>query len=350
MIDTIRFQIPVNQDLFDQVRSKSEEVLKYNHESKIVISRYWRTNVSVGSYSKDISIFLSLNHPTKLFLEFSVPKYYFGHNLFMVYPTQLWSILDNFYTELQKFFPSFPHYEKWLVKRLDICYSWKFSSQDHASDILDIIRSFDFPRKRVHRYDTSVMYIGSSYSVKWYLKEPEFYAHDFNFLKKHDIESAYKYLTFASGILRFEVTMRPPALKQHFGYKTLFLTDFINTEKIESLLNYFLKKSLPFNNDTFTTTKEAIAIIKENSHTSSQFSRLLTYYLAIQSPDPQISREVKASLSRSQVYRNNRYLKQWGIGINSADTTKKVDLDGLKIPSSLATSYDPTLGDFVCLL
>ena len=39
---------------------------------------------------------------------------------------------------------------------------------------MNFIQRIDYPRKKVHRYETSVMYIGSAYTIKFYLTETQF--------------------------------------------------------------------------------------------------------------------------------------------------------------------------------
>jgi hypothetical protein len=111
---------------------------------------------------------------------------------------------------------------RWELYRADICYAWRFPSQDSAQQYLDSLKHLHYPRKAPAIYATSVVFSGTTYSFKFYLKLPEFRTHDLKELRKSkaSIEWMNHLEDLADGVLRCEATLRRKWLKNN-GFLTV---------------------------------------------------------------------------------------------------------------------------------
>lgn len=160
------------------------------------------------TYSKD----------AKLVLEFSVPKYWYGHNIHLLY--RFVRALDNLKAALEQLFglkgrTKIANPLTWHLYRVDLCYAWRLPSQVAAQEYLDSLKHLHYPRKRPIIYPTSIVFQGATYTLKFYLKYPEFRTHDMKELVK--AKAALEWINhlegLAEGVLRCEATLRRQYLK-----------------------------------------------------------------------------------------------------------------------------------------
>lgn len=155
-----------------------------------------------------------------LVVEFSVPKFWYGHNIFLLY---------DWFNALQEFRQQFnqqlelqgelelPALEEWKLARVDVCYAWRFPTQDLAKGFLNSLKTIKFPWKEPTIYRESILFRGASYSLKFYLKLPEFKKHDQKELirQKASLEWINYLEKEAEGVLRVEATLRWLYLKRN---------------------------------------------------------------------------------------------------------------------------------------
>lgn len=156
---------------------------------------------------------------SRLILEFSIPKFWYGHNIHLLYDwiaalRLLKSMLEKqFKLTRMKLIPV----EDWDLLRADFCYAWRFPSQKLAQAYLDSLKAITFPWKEPVIRSTSISFPGSSYTVKIYLKRPEFFTHDRKELLKSN--ASLEWIThlenLADAVLRFEVSARKRWLKRN---------------------------------------------------------------------------------------------------------------------------------------
>lgn len=157
---------------------------------------------------------------TYLAVELSLPKFWYGHNISLLYDwqTALRELRKRLNSELGlKKRASLPAVETWKLARCDICYCWRFPDQTIAQMFLDSLKVLHFPRKKPVIYPTAILFTGATYSVKIYLKLPEFKAHDRSELLKQNASLEWvEYLeSIADGVLRIEATLRHRYLKRN---------------------------------------------------------------------------------------------------------------------------------------
>ncbi|MDX9697229.1 MAG: hypothetical protein RBT49_15670 [Bacteroidales bacterium] len=236
MVDTIRIRTRVrNLDETKIFEFSCQKVgnLKY---------RYFKDVITVGSWSRDLNFVI--RDDLTLVFEFSLPKFYFNHNLHLA----SFEMINDALNDIRKSFLSIcdiPEIDDWDCMRIDLC---DYLDTTDAYHSLSLLKHISFPRKKSYYYDTSVMYVGNSYSTKVYLKYPEFMINDFMAIKKVDLGYAMQLKNLADNKLRVETTYRSKWLKENLGtIKTPKIKDIII--KKNKLINHFkyTKKKLLLN-------------------------------------------------------------------------------------------------------
>ncbi len=156
---------------------------------------------------------------TFLTVELSLPKFHYGHNIYLLY--NFTDVIARLKELLEKQFSlktraKFVDIGQWQVWRVDCCYAWRAPDQQIAQQVLDSLKHLHYPRKRPIIYPTSIVFVGRTYSIKFYLKLPEFKAHDLKVLLKAKANLVWiNHLEQkADGVLRYEATLRRQYLEK----------------------------------------------------------------------------------------------------------------------------------------
>lgn len=317
MIDTIRFKIPLSERQYNLIKKKSVELKETDNTTQKINFQLIKFNELVGSFSRNISIFL--DSTDFLFLEFSLPKQIMGHNVFLLSTHNLQDNLETVQNSLVKVFSDFPAVFYWEYQRIDFCYAWKMLDDLAARSTVAILQSLEFPRKKTYKYDSSVMFLGKTYSLKFYMKHEEFFTHDFKELRKlgkKQMEFAYEILQISSGVLRFEVTCRKAQLYQLFDLvspQPLYLTDLLTDDKIISILNHFLQPLLKMKSNEVTTKQEAAdKLLRFYTPTKAlRLYQFMSLFYSTNSTDKMMLRDIE----RTARWRYLRDLKKAHVGI-----------------------------------
>lgn len=228
MLDSIKVGIPLNQRqhkrIGEKVFGEREQWVLYHPKTGELQFRRVRGLVNCDQHSYHRQILFDMRPDyiegeTKFVVELSLPKYYYGHNISLLYEytkaltTLKVSLEDQFGLKRNKL----ADIAAWEISRLDLCYAWQFPSQDTCHKYLDSLKRLHFPRKNPIIYPESILFAGATYSVKFYEKLPEFKKHDRKALLKDNANPEYiNHLEQrASGVLRYEVTLRRQYLKKH---------------------------------------------------------------------------------------------------------------------------------------
>lgn len=281
MIDTIKFGIPISENQ----HQKLERLVRENSDWQWVMFnakagelRFIRhkglANLDQQSFRREVfwdtpEFYEPEN--TYLTIELSLPKYWYGHNIHLLYG-YLEAIYELRKTLQKQLHLRLPKIGIWQVWRADICYSWRCPSQRISEQILDSIKKLHFPRKRPHIYADSVMFTGATYSLKFYLKLPEFKAHDRKALLKANarLDWINHLEEKADGVLRCEATLRRKYLKRN-NIETL--------ADLSTSTTYFrddeeMKENYPnIDKDPFSTTIITACILKYLNPDANAFIR-----------------------------------------------------------------------------
>ena len=332
MIDTIRCRIPIDQTTHDKIERMSMIFSKRDNEQDKEIIRICTKQINAGSFDRHISLKLDDDILT---IEFSVPKFVWGHNVFMVRPEEVLPICQKVRKTIEeKFCVSLLTADLWQLSRVDFCYAWKLPNQYLAEQIMEIFMNLQVKRKKAHFYDTSVTFSGRTQNYKFYLKNQEFWNHDFKELNKMGLTlMAYDFLKISEGVIRFEITLRGKSLAREFYGKCddnviMIESDIFTVPRITALLNKYMRKILKVS--TFQTMDNKTVFDKLTvAYGLTKARNIYTFYRLLFSLDRK-DKEILDSFSQPQRYRYIALIRSAGIGISSNDAHINFDLS---IPS-----------------
>lgn len=349
MIDTTRWKIPSNKDIFDICKKKFYEKREIHPEIEDEERNPYQEKGSYF-YSRPVieengyQIYVSAFNWDSLFIEFSAPKVMYGTNIFMLYPVKIADVLNKVKHILEQFYLiTLPDPFLWILQRLDICYAWKFLSNLECKCIITNLSSYEYPRKKKETIDDEYLaYWGNTYKLKFYQKQPEFKSHDFKELKKIDPILVQRLYDLSEGIFRFEVTMHKKKVTQIFGEKDSNYTRIRDNNVIEGLLKQALSELIKTNNYDSMDMKEVANKLKatyDQKQAMNLFQFANTWYSADKTQEKLNRIVLEDNLTQSTVKKRLDLLKNADIGI--INTLKDFKFD-LQIPSSLAVNSPDT--------
>lgn len=222
MLDTIKLGIPLNKKQFNCIHrialtaERPQWTLLYPQTGELRFRRIkGLAKTDQHSFHREVMWDIPgiyIQDETYLTVELSLPKLWYGHNIHLLYGfvnaiahlkqllEQQFKFKRNKLTDLMT----------WQIWRLDGCYAWRMLSQQLAQQVLDSLKHLHYPRKKPIIYPTSLVFAGRTYTVKFYLKLPEFKQHDLKALKKAKASDDWiKHLEAkADGVMRYEATLR----------------------------------------------------------------------------------------------------------------------------------------------
>lgn len=335
MIDTVKYKIEVPERVLDCIKKRSIEYRGFDHNSGKMTYQVFRNQIRLGSHDYHINIFLS---EWAFFVEFSMPKYLYGHNILLMPPEAVLGALERLRNELCKAFKTheIPHPLFWQLVRLDVCYAWKFYDDATAQRVIEYMKNMQYARKKTANYGTSAMFVGKTASLKFYMKGTEFYAHDYKIIKQRSIDEANGLLDLARGVVRFEVTMRHQAIRDYFKVpkNSLNITSLLTRDNLITIMRHHMKNLLGVTTETMPTA-HAFEAFKKYSPTRAM--RLYSFYRLFLSSDP-TDRSAVNSMPKSTRNRLKAILKKLRVGIPDDITDTRVDIG---IPSEYSVGEFP---------
>lgn len=225
MIDTIKLGISLTQSQLTKLHKRLADddrwqwVQFQNSTGELRLTRC-RGLAHLDQHSYHREIFWDIPHSyipdqTFLTLELSLPKFWYGHNIHLLY--DFVNVLKVLKTLFEKqLHCRFPDVMTWQVWRVDICYAWRCPSQNIAQQLLNSLKRLHFPYKKPIIYPTSIVFVGATYSIKFYLKHSEFINNDRKALLKD--KASFEWINHleqkALGVFRYEATLRRKFLKR----------------------------------------------------------------------------------------------------------------------------------------
>jgi hypothetical protein len=337
MIDTLKLLIPVgDRNFLEQIKSKLTRTRRENLSTKEMKFEYFTSEVFIGSFSRKVNIFLTESNPQGFFVEFSLPKQKHNNNVEMIHACDISEILENFRTQLcEHLKETLPPLSSWLVYRVDICHNWTFETKEKCQSLMNFIQRIDYPRKKKYVYETSVMYKGTAYTIKFYLKGAEFQKNDFKELQKQNEDNAHELLNWAHKVLRFEVEFKKGYLKTIFGKGEIFVADVANDAKIEELLKSYLDSVFKYIEKENSKRENARELINANFKPAKAL-RLYQFFKGYYYEKDE-KYHIQKGLNSSTIWRYKKDLKAIGVSFteNFGDGNF-VSIEELTIPSKRA--------------
>lgn len=334
MIDTIKILIPIKDSrLLETIKRGLTHTSRMDLKTNQLKFEYFTGEIEAGSHSRKINFKLD---DLGIFFEFSLPKYFLGNNIEMIRPSEVSVILEKFHQELrQSIGIEIPLVSTWVIYRLDLSYNWTLESKEKCQSIMNFIQRIDFPRKKKYQYDTSVMYRGTLYTVKFYLKGAEFLKHDFKSLLTKDEEKTHHLLNWGHKVLRFEVEFRKGYLETLFKKKKVHVSDILNHEHIEEILESYLSRVFKYINKENMRHEDVRQVINENFRPGKALT-LYQFYKGYYYEKDEKYHIIKG-LNRSTIYNYKKALRAIGVSFTeNIGDGKFVSLEDITIPSDKA--------------
>lgn len=333
MIDTIKFLVPVDDlGLLEKLEGALERIRKEDLKTGVLKFEFHASNIPLGSHKRTVNI-KSSKVPLGLFVEFSLPKYQKGNNVEMIHASAVPQIVGKLYLELCAHLGvQLPPVSTWPIYRLDICYNWLFDTKEEAMHAMSFVQRIDYPRKQKYIYDTSLMYRGSAYVIKFYAKGAEFRKHDLKELVKSDEGRGYELVQYADRIVRFEVGLKHAYLTQLFNCKVVYATDIADDGLIQDTLIQYLEKVFKYINPKMTSEAEVERVLFSR-FSKTKALRLYQFWKGYYFDDATKTMYLRGGLHRSTIYTYKKDLKSAGIGYSFDDVTGEGILEKLTIPS-----------------
>lgn len=225
MIDTIKIGIPLSEKQHTKLMSVVLEspdpqwVLFHPKTGELRFRRMrGLAEFSTPSYHRNVNWDISesfIANKTFVVLELSLPKYFYGHNVRLLY--NFFNVLKLLKNEVEKqLHCRFIDVSQWVLFRVDFCYAWNLGTYNNAKAVLESVKPLHYPRKKKHVYDTGISFVSRESSLKFYLKHPDFRKHDLQALIKAGVplEWIQHWEDLSKPVLRFEVTLRRQYLKR----------------------------------------------------------------------------------------------------------------------------------------
>lgn len=269
MVDTISLQLSDlkrHEVLVSQLRIHNSGFRKFDAKGKLLNHEFLLPEVSMrgkekitfrvlNTASSHYKIIVVVDHHKDcVTFSFSVPKYFYGHNIAQAIQNpnepkfnftqkewndiaelgfeRLWSYVLTFFDEQ---FPTVQiDYTQLKLKRLDLCYNQIFRSKHDALEYLELQKSVkkkhlretnQMAEQMYQVYSSSIFYSNQDYSVKIYHKGTEYQKNDkvqhelINMQKKQTIFQTEYLQEFSDRILRYEITIRPSYMSYLYNTK-----------------------------------------------------------------------------------------------------------------------------------
>lgn len=306
MIDTIRFKIDWLSECFEKIKDKGDHFLQENKTEGTKKYDFNKFTFNVPSYSYKINYCAD---ERGLVIEFSIPKYAYGHNLKEIDVESSKIALETFRKELIRDigFP-LPELAEWTITRIDLCKNIHFNNTEEAERVLKGYQRINYKNlHQVNYRNESTTWKATDYYMKFYMKGYEYIKHDHQRLNNDEL------LETSKKILRFEITLRTRILKRRFGGKISI--NQLTNEKVQNVLDFYMNEIQVLKPQTNTIEEITDKLISKYGKTRA-IQLLLFYQGYIQVPTWQKT-AIKNNFSRTQIYRNIKLIKEAGIGVMS---------------------------------
>lgn len=233
----------------------------------------------------------------------------------------------------QVMFVKLPDYQDWEVKRIDVAKIYHFKDKEICKKIVSNLRNSYYTRRKPRIYDTSVMFSGSTTSVKLYWKGPEFKKHDYKRIKKYilrEVDLSWnkdncdllqhklamlqkqfdQVLEKAYRIIRYECEIKQRKLKEAFESDKV-LVKSLSDEKLLEIAEIELFKLMK-EDDNMDIVRRSDLVL-ERLHqvygTSQANALYATWTKLVQFGESQ----TKETISRATFYRHKKLLVEAGV-------------------------------------
>jgi II/X family phage/plasmid replication protein len=329
-VDSVRLISPtLDEDTFQAVlqtldRIKREEIGSGHVKYRIVTG--WLS----GPFDHKISIRAD-EYERVLKVEGSVHKALLGHNVYGGPQRPRLACRWLIRLASRQFGVAFPHWSEWRVARIDSARVLRLESEETCHQVITMLRDAEYPRRKTLKYgEETVMFVGSTSTAKVYCKGPEFRKNDQARIRKAGDPNMALYLASESKpLLRFEVEVKLPKLKEHFG-ETPLIGDLEASflDQLADVEGKRIMRELAVKGEKVRDSGAVFDRLSDN-YSRRQAQALHHFYLRASAEGEEA---VKRSMARSSFYRQRSMLKEAGVdwkGVrhHESDAAGRVPLD-----------------------
>lgn len=249
-----------------------------------------------------------------LIIELSLHKFVMGHNVFGG-SNDLIGQLDYFIRSLNKWFDSKLDVSDFVVERIDYAEVFEFSAKEKISKWVEIMSKANYPRRKTLRVDEQTLYFsGTTSTLKFYHKGPEFKSHDHKRLRYLlDPEVLKRLQSQADRVLRIEVEVKKKKLKEMFEGKmpTPFELN-MDMDRIQKFWDDEVKKVIRMKDKDI---KKFDNVMDIQDYLKDQLGNRLgaSVYLTFLNLQLSGAKNTKKQMSKPTYYRHRKLLEDHGI-------------------------------------
>tara|TARA_R110002073_G_C9464495_1_gene578982 strand:- start:818 stop:1960 length:1143 start_codon:yes stop_codon:yes gene_type:complete len=255
-----------------------------------------------------------------LVVEGSVHKAMLGHNVYGG-PERLPQAVAWFVADLEspeRLGVSLPPWDEWRIERVDVAEVYDFGNFEGVAQFLHGLGLARYPRRQPHRYgDECVLFAGTTTTLKYYHKGPEFAKHSHKaYAKVMGARAAEELQALANNYLRVELTIKSKKLKTQYGDNpTAGQAKLNDLEALQDLESARVLKEGQKDMDTVRSTEEVRARLREVYEDRLAKTLFGTWLeLAALGEDA-----VRRTMPRRSYYRHRTQLAEAGIAWDSTD-------------------------------
>jgi len=301
--------------------------LRGSYDSRISIkvdNKEWKQNVSTCGRQIIRSPVLVETKPF-IYIECSVHKAMLGHNIYGG-PTDFKYAIKWLIEELEKQLEVIlPYYADWEVKRVDVAEVYELPSFESCQEWFYIVNNSSFPRRQVYRFGKTGLYVqGSTTTLKFYHKGPEFVKHDKKRVKWLLTEvKLFELIAKADCIIRVEVEIKTRKLEYELG--SLPKVKDIDDNQMMEIYDKEVKKLLKEGADSMKIVRRTKAVETRlfTVYDSNLAGTLFGTWLRFTSVGED---SVKKMMPKRTFYRHKKLLQEAGVSWTGTDIVKTVEL------------------------
>ena len=255
-----------------------------------------------------------------LVVEGSVHKAMLGHNVYggpeRLEPAMAWMVADL--EGPDRLGVPLPPWSDWVIERIDVAEVFDFGNFEGVAQFLHGMGLARYPRRQPRRYgDECVLFAGTTTTLKYYHKGPEFAKHSHKaYATVMGARAAEELQRQANNYLRVELTIKSKKLKTQYGDNPTAAEVMLSElEALQDRESARVLKEGKTDMDTVRSTEEVRARLREVYEDRLAKTLFGTWLeLAALGEDA-----VRSSMTRRSYYRHRSQLAEAGIAWDSTD-------------------------------
>ena len=318
MIDTIKFRIPVSEEVFIKAVSKIENCTEAR-EGDLINIKKWQFPVKLPSSDRNVNVLGYRGIENAIFLEFCPVKLLYATNLIVPTIDDVSKAVTRTREALINCLGDIPETKYWVVTRIDLPVMWNYGTYDKAYEVLEDLRSFGTG----NRYDTTV-YKGQT--MVFYLKSPEYLEHDGKWIKKnYDFETQKYFEDLSKPLLRFEVRLRGAEIYKNLRATTWDSIIALPESRFRDVVNTHLIRFRNGVEACFMTKRKALTIMAKEYGYDMAYK--LIQYLEVRDGDFAGRKQCLDLVPRYTKSKWNKMIREAGVGVSSETSVEFPDIN-----------------------